>query len=198
MDTSTILVRHFDEVFLREAELAVRRAKAARTRNNSMIHGSATFTAIVAAAAALEAYISEIAAHQVQFRLLTKWEQEEIRKKKEVPAKFRLLLRAWAVHRFHLKPLYLDLCALFGLRNSLIHRSAEFLVPGHWPRKLSPYKGRIPHVRGEGLDWTSQVLAAETGQWALQTAKAVLAFVRPEVPDPALLKIRDAPPGIRQ
>jgi len=150
------------------------------------MHAGATFSGVVAAAGALEAYVSEIAAHQREVRLLTEMERESIRREKEVPKKFRLLLQSWGVSDFHKKPLYLDLCALFALRNCFVHRSGEFLSPGDWPAKLAPYKGRIRHVTKSGLDWTSQVLDADTASWALSIARDVLALTNKEVPDPGV------------
>lgn len=195
MNTTTLLVRHFDKIFLTEAALGVRRAQGARARGNDAIHGSASFTAIVAGAAAVEAYISEIAAHQLQYRLLAPFERDAIKKEKEVPKKFRLLLRSWAVHNFHKEPLYLDLCALMALRNCLIHRSAEFMAPGEWPEKLRAYRGRIPHAKGEGLDWTSQLLNADTAAWAHGVGRRVLEAARKEIPDPAALGLLPPPAG---
>jgi hypothetical protein len=158
------------------------------------MHGGATFSGIIGAAGALEAYVSEIAAHQVQVRLLTEMERTSIRKEKEVPKKFRLLLESWALPDFHGQTLYLDLCALFALRNCLVHRSADFLTPGEWPEKLKPYQGRIPHVQGTGLDWTSQVLDADTAAWALLVARRVLKLAGYEVPDPGVLGMTHPPP----
>jgi len=92
---TTLLVRFYDSVFLKEADSAVRRARSARKSGNASRHAGATFTAIVAAAAAAEAFLSEILAHQADVQFIKPSERAAIRKTNGLAQKFNALLKAW-------------------------------------------------------------------------------------------------------
>ena len=181
---SVILVRFLDSVYLREARLCVRRARRARTEGNAVRHGGATFSAIVAATAATEAYLSELLAHLADVRVLSKDEREKIRKKAHLWEKYNALAKLFGSGIDGL-PVYRPYQALVTLRNTLIHRNAEFIEPGTWPEKLSKFRDVIPHVSGTTLDWNSQVLDADTAHWAADSAWQFLTEVDSYIPDPA-------------
>ncbi len=185
-----ILVRFYDSVLIKEAEAALERATAAKAGGDSMGHGGASFTAIVAAACATETYLSEVLAHLQEKSLITQSERDAIRKKDGLWSKYNCLARAFG-SGIHKEPVYNTFQALIHLRNCMIHRSAEYSEPGVWPEEVRPYKAVIPHVAGEGLDWTSQVFDAGTAYWAVQTAKAFLAKVDDYIPDPGRFPFRD-------
>jgi hypothetical protein len=116
-------------------------------------------------------------------RLIRPADREKIRRKDGLSAKYNALAKIFdgALDR---RPVYAKHVALTSLRNCLIHRSADYLEPGQWPLEVAPHKGVIPHVQGTGLDWTSQVLARVTAQWALDTAVEFLTEVDEHIPDP--------------
>lgn len=180
----SILVRHYDKVLLKEADLAVSRARRARSLRNKVIHGAASYTAIVASAGAAEAYLSEVLAHLERTGTINATKRNKIRREDRLWKRFQALVLTFSNLRLSTLPIYREFQALVTLRNCLVHRSADFVPPGRWPSKLDSFKSEIPHVRGRGLDWTSQVLDADTAGWARRLAKRFLATVRSMIPDP--------------
>lgn len=184
--TKPILVRHYDRVLLKEADLAVRRARQARSRGHSTTHGAASYTAIVTAVGATEAYLSEVLAHLEHAGTISAAVRNRIRRKDRLWKRFQELVLTFSSFRLSVDPIYRQFQGLVTLRNSLVHRSAEFVSPGKWPSRLESYKNEIPHIRTSGLDWTSRVLDADTAAWARSGAKGFLQLVRSHVPDPAI------------
>ena len=178
-----LLVRFYDSVLLSEAERAVERSQVAKSAGDAVAHAGASFTAIVAAAAATETYLSEILAHLKEKGVITAGEREKIRKKDGLWAKYNCLASLFGTG-LHMNPIYSTFQALIHLRNCVVHRSAEYLEPGFWPEEIQPYNKVIPHVSGDGLDWTSQVFDSGTAEWAVRVAKDFLAEVDNYVPDP--------------
>ena len=187
---SPILVRFYDTVLLKEAERAIERAEAAVTADDSLAHAGGSFTAIVAASSATETYLSEVLAHLEEKRIISASERDEIRQQDGLWTKYNSLAKIFGPG-FGKEPIYNTFQALIHLRNCMIHRSAEYLEPGCWPSEVSPYKSVIPHVKGDGLDWTSQVYTLETAQWAVKTTKEFLAKADEYVPDPGRPPFRD-------
>ena len=177
------LVRFYDSVLIREAEQAVKRAASAKASGDAKGHGGASFTAIVAATCATEAYLSEVLAPLEEKGFITSAERDDIRRRDGLWSKYNALARKFN-DGLHKKPIYGRFQALVHLRNAMVHRSAEYLQPGVWPDEVAPYKTVIPHVSGDGLDWTSQVYDADTASWAVTTANEFLKCVDDHVPDP--------------
>ncbi len=177
------LVRFYDSLLIKEAELALERATSAKASGDSSSHGGASFTAIVGATCATEAYLSEVLAHLAEKKFITSDERDEIRRKNGLWSKYNALATKFN-GSLHEEPIYNEFQALVHLRNAIVHRSADYLEPGVWPDKVAPYKDVIPHVAGDGLDWTSQVYDADTAAWAVGVAKEFLQRIDDYVPDP--------------
>jgi hypothetical protein len=180
-----ILVRYYDRILLHESSLAVRRARSARRRRRNELHGAASFTGIVTAAASTEAYLSEILAHLTRVGRLGAGERDKIRGKNRLWKRLNALVKRFHKNGLAQDPMYVKFQALVNLRNCLIHRSAEFLRPGVWPEDIRNHRQTIPHVAGPGLDWTSQVLDADTAEWARSVGAGIVKIAKRYVPDPA-------------
>lgn len=178
------LVRFYDSVLIHEAQQALARAQEARSSGDAHGHGGASFTAVVAATCATETYLSEVLAHLEEEKVITRAERDEIHRKEGLWKKYNALAKKFGGD-LSKHAMYDPFVALVRLRNSLVHRSADYLDPGIWPPEVAPYKGLIPHAKGDGLDWTSQVFDAKTAEWAVSTAKQFLEAVDDYVPDPA-------------
>ena len=178
------LVRFYDSVLMHEAEQAHSRAKGARSRDDARTHGRASFTAVVAATSAADTYLSELLAHLQEKKLITPSERDEIRQNEGLWKKYNALARKFGGH-LSKDATYDRFVALVRLRNTIVHRSAEYLQSAVWPPEVAPYRGLIPHATGDGLDWTSEVFDATTAEWGVETAKRFLEAVDKYVPDPA-------------
>ncbi len=178
------LVRFYDSVLMHEAQRALARAQEARSSGDACGHGGASFTAVVAATSATETYLSEVLAHLEEKKVIKQAERDEIRRKEGLWTKYNALAKKFGGDLSR-HATYDPFVALVRLRNSMVHRSAEYLEPGVWPPKVAPYKDLIPHATGDGLDWTSQVFDAQTAEWAVNTARKFLVAVDDYMPDPA-------------
>jgi hypothetical protein len=184
MASETVLVRFYDRVLQEEAFAAAQRAAEARAQGDTRAHTASVFVAIVTAASSAEFYLSEILAHLENVRLIDRVERDRVRSRDRVWKKFNALAKIF--HReIHDEPYYRPYCALVVLRNCLVHRSAEFLPLNQWPADLEDYREMIPHVAGDQLDWTSQLLDADTARWAVEAARSFVDAVHAIVPDPA-------------
>jgi hypothetical protein len=161
---------------------------------DSSVQAGAAFTTIIAAACATETYLSEVLAHLADKRFITSEEREEIRRKDGLWSKYNALAKKFGGGIDGL-PVYRPYQALIHLRNCLVHRSAEYLEPGAWPREIAPFRTDIPHASSDGLDWTSEIRAIETAEWALRTAAELLARVDDHISDPGRLPFIDPGAG---
>lgn len=186
---NTQLVRNLDSVYIREGRLAVQRAELADANRDAVGLGGAAFCGILCGAGGVEAYLSEILAHQAEVRMIDASDRAKIQRERGVARKYLRLTKVWGKN-LSIDPIYSHLNALISLRNAVVHRSAEFLEPGVWPTEAAPYQSVIPHAKGSGLDWTSQVLTVVTARWAVETAWEVLRRIDDYLPDPSRAPFR--------
>jgi hypothetical protein len=146
--------------------------------------GGASFVVTITATCATEAYLSEVLAHLTEKKCIAPEEREKVRRQDGLWSKYNALAQAYG-GRLDEQPIYRSYQALVHLRNCLVHRSAEYLEAGEWPPKLAPFKRDIPHVSGDGLDWTSQVLDVITAEWSETTATTFLKLLDEYIPDPS-------------
>jgi hypothetical protein len=189
------LIRFLDSVLMREAQSAVGRSHSAEAISNPIMQAGACFTAVVAAAGSVEAYLSELLAHLEEAQFITSEERTEVKREEGLWRKFNRLAQIFGAPSDALpaRPEYSRLTALIKLRNALIHRSADFLPLDEWPEELRNVRTLIPHEKGTELDWTSQVLVPATAAWAVQGATKILAVMDEFIPDPA--RMPALPPG---
>jgi hypothetical protein len=185
------LVRNFDSVLTIEARACLDRAKVGAAEGNSVVSAGAAFSAIVAAAGAVETYLSELLAHLEDKELITADVRAEIRRLEGLWAKYNRLAAKFGSSEFYKEPLYNRLQALIHLRNCMIHRSAEYRAANDWPEEVASYKSVIPHEKGNELDWTSQVFSVPTAEWAVKTSWDFLVMVDNHIPDPSRLPFID-------
>lgn len=164
----------YDLILLGEAKRAANRASQAAERGKPGLEGGAAASAILCAAAACEALLSEeVASHERPFWGNAPDFVEEVRSIRSPLDSWKALLRVMAPNQdLPGSEAYQQLDCLFKVRNHIAHRSARILPYGTWPKKLEDCieQGRIPVREAEGVDWTSAIFVHEVAQWAYDVA----------------------------
>jgi len=168
------LVVGFDRVLLTEAGRAVARANLADVKADADEVAGATATAILCAAAASEARLSEYITRRESLGTFDPGFVEAIRKQSNARKQWRLLLRC-CVPELNLDnlPEYCALGCLFKLRDIVAHRHARAMVRGEWPPRLLGCieQGIIPVFQTETpADWTSAVYVPGVALWVWETS----------------------------
>ena len=185
------VVGGYDRVFLAEAQRAAVRSEEASRGGNSPVEAGATAAAILCAAAACEARLSEYLALSefVDGTLTT--ELEQLRTIWDAREQWNRLL-AFKAPMFDLgnSGEYRALACLFRLRDHIAHRHARISTLGTFPVKLDDCirQGTIPVRRAERADWTSVLLLHEIARWAATTASDWLRVVNDVLPSPRLCR----------
>jgi len=185
-----ILIAGYDKVFLSEAEACAGRSQIGKERGNFVLEAGAAASAVSAACAAVESFVSERVAvystrNPPQGERIPPDLEEEIRKGRHTWSQLNGLVRHFGGEDFHLEPAYQDLEALVRLRGCIVHRSARYLTTAEWPHGIErKHRARIPHRKGSQLDWTARVFNAETAVWAAGTAEQILRTASRWVPEP--------------
>jgi len=175
----TVSIAGYDQVLLEEAKRAATRSVRASNREKPRLEAGAASAAILCAAAACEAWVSEFLAH---------WEATG----GDLPSALRsaredhdALQQCKSIVRFHRPqyPLgsdqrYMQLGCLFRLRDHIAHRNARGRHLDEWPAKLADCarQGAIPFHQSNGADWISVVLVHEVAKWAAETASGWLSL----------------------
>ncbi len=181
-----VTVGGYDLVFLEEAKRAATRSLRASRRGEPRLEAGGAAAAVLCAAAACEARVSEF---------LTRWEAmlgplpAELDQARGNPD----ALEQWKiVVRFHRPDFalgsseeYRRLGCLFRLRDHVAHRHARLLQLDEWPRRLSDCvrQRTIPVRKAKASDWTSVIFVHEVAKWAAQTASAWLTLAGELVPE---------------
>jgi len=183
--SSSILIAGYDDVFLAEARACVERSKRGQHEDDANLHAGAAASSIVAACAAIEAYVSESVAYHEYKGALSAEDAERIRDERRTWAMTNKLVKSFATKGLDSTDpdLYRQLEATARLRDTIAHRSAAFQSTDAWPAWLANLHEIIPHERTAGLDWTSRVLRYDTAAWAVDVAEQVLARARAVVPE---------------
>ena len=185
-----ILIAGYDKVFLREAEACADRSQIGKKRGDSALEAGAAASAVAAACAAVESFVSERVAvysarNPPQGDRIPPELEEEIRNGRHTWSQLNRLVRHFGGEDFHLDPAYQDLEALVRLRGCIVHRSARYLTTAEWPHGIErKHRARIPHRKGPQLDWTARVFTAETAVWAAGMAEQILLTASRWVPEP--------------
>ncbi len=176
-----ISISGFDEVFLAESKRAVDRATEGLARADAPAVAGATAAAVLLAAAACEARLSEyVTGHETAIGAETVKEIRRPTRGRGDPAKQwrRLLENRAATFEYEKNSVFRALRCLFELRDLVAHRHARYFKPGDWPEKLKACVARkaIPVHEEAYIDWTSGVYVQKVAAWAHQTASDWLAI----------------------
>jgi hypothetical protein len=167
-------VAGFDVVFLTEARRSADRALAAHEQHNAPEVAGATGAAVLLAAAACEARLSEFAAKQESINGLTPELLKEIHAiNRSADERWKELVREYDPSICGGSE-FQALTCLFKLRNAVAHRQAQVAPPGDWPQKLKGcISGAVIAVQEQtpGMHWTSVVYVHDVAAWAHDTAK---------------------------
>jgi hypothetical protein len=173
----TFTIKGFDQVFLAEAMRSGHRAKQALQRKNAPEVAGATAAAVLVAAAACEARLSEyVTSHEGELGATI---VSQLRSEQDALEQWRVLLRQRdSTFRPGDSREYQALCCLFQLRNLVAHRNARYRPLDEWPDELDDCvrQKAIPVHRGKGIDWTSAVYVEQVAEWAAKTAFEWLAL----------------------
>lgn len=151
-------------------------------------HGGHSASAIILAAAAVEAHLGEWLARPENRKTFTSAAQ--VWKKKRTPTTeiARAIVKKVSKKNAGSAKWYTRLKALFELRNLVVHYSPEHRPSGSWPSTLEPYvrNHTIEPVGGDSHDWTSRVLVSSVAEQAHCIAcEAIRGFDRMVSPENA-------------
>ena len=164
----------YDDILCKEALESATRAKNASQSEDAGKERGATAAAILCAAAACEARVSEYLAHWEFASSPLPADLEEIRGKTSALEQWRMLLRSQAPsYSLATSREYQHLGCLFRLRDLVAHRNARLRLVGSVPEQISDcVRQRVIPIRklvtGE---WAGIVLVFEVAEWAAQTAR---------------------------
>jgi hypothetical protein len=175
----------YDRILLGEARRSAGRAQTARDAKNSTFEWGATASAILCAAAACEARLSEYLAHWEFASGPLPVELEAIRQEWDAREQWHILLKNRA-SKYNLGSSreYLQLGCLMRLRDLVAHRNARLQRVGDVPSRIANCVRQriIPISTSGGGDWPSIVLVSSVADWAVQTSDEWLALADQLVP----------------
>lgn len=167
-------VSGYDKVLLSEAQRSALRARDAFDRNATGEEAGASAAAILCAAAACEAALSEYIAYEEIWEKRQIEALEQIRGDRDGLRQWKRLIKLFDdTYDFGSDGRYSALGCLFRLREHIAHRSAQFLEAGEYPVRLADCvrQGTIPvRPADHGVDWTSVIFVHEVAGWAAGTA----------------------------
>lgn len=178
-----VMVAGYDRVLLEEARACLERSERGARKDDATLHAGAAASAIVAACAAAEAFVSERATYHRHKGSLSEEQADDIRRADGLHRKLNTLVKCFHPDGLDDHPAYPAFCALVKLRGCIVHRSARFLDTEDWPEDLQGQEGVIRHLERPGLDWTSRVLNKVTAEWAVETAERILSEAAGHVPE---------------
>ena len=196
MEEKPLVVSGYDEVLLAEAEDCAERSRYGSEVRVSALRVGAALSAVWAACAAVEAFVSERGAYYRQAgsdgqKRISKKELAGIRNEPRTSRKLNRLVKCFFAEGLKEHPRYPDLQALLALRDATVRGNAEHLAFDDWPEEMKPkYRERIPVRAGSGLDWTSRVFNEDTAAWAAGTCRAILSEAGKHVPKPPKALVR--------
>jgi hypothetical protein len=186
---ASVLITGYDKVLLAEALSSATRAEDAGRRGDSRAEAGATAAAVLCAAAACEAKLSEYLAHWEFVAHETPAEISRIRTNPDARYQWKELLAHRAPgYDCGTSKQFLALGCLFRVRDHIAHRHARSAALGSFPDRLDDCirQGVIPVRRSKGLDWTSVIFLNEIGRWAANAAGAWLGEVSRMLPRPTM------------
>jgi len=175
-----------DSVLLDEAKKAGQRAVRARRARNRQSEVGATASAVLCAAAACEARLSEYLAHYEAASGTLPDRLARIRNQTNAREQWKILLRHGAqgfdCGKSHE---YLHLGCLFRLRDLVAHRNSRFELVGSVPNQIEDCVRQrvIPAANvHNATGWHTVLLVAAVASWAHKTAASWLRLVKKLVP----------------
>lgn len=175
----------YDLILLGEARRSAERAQTARNAKNSTLEWGATASAILCAAAACEARMSEYLAHWEFASGPLPADLEAIRKKWDAREQWGILLRSRAPdYDLGSSQTYRQLGCLMRLRDLVAHRNARLQRVGEVPSRIIDCVRQrvIPVSQSGGGDWPSVVLISAVADWAVEVSDEWLALAEQLVP----------------
>ncbi len=175
-----------DSVLLHEAKEAGQRAGRARRARNRRSEVGATATAVLCAAAACEARLSEYLAHYEAASGTLPDPLVRIRKQTNAREQWMVLLHHGA-QQFNCgqSRAYLHLGCLFRLRDLVAHRNARLELVGSVPNQIEDcVRQRVIPVSDvqKATGWHTVLLVAAVADWAYKTAANWLRLVKKLIP----------------
>ena len=184
-DRVEILIVGYDEVFLDEARACVTRSQQGAKKSNSALQAGAAGSAVVAACASVESFVSERTAFHAKRAGIPFGLADQITGSAKVFQRLN-----WLVKHFDGEGLtghtdYEPFQAVVALRNCIVHRKAEYLVTADWPPEIEEkHRSHIPYGTGADLDWTSRVFHEDVAAWAVAIVERLLSAASVQVSRP--------------
>ena len=167
----------YDRVLLAESQRCAKRAEVAFTSKDNFEEAGASAAAVLCAAAACEARLSEYLVHYEMVSTEPPPWIEEIRKGRDARDQWReVLSRVAPAFEPGSSRQYLALGCLLRLRDGIAHRGARIAAVDTFPPRLEDCVRQqvIPVRVAQGADWTSVVFVHEVGKWAHGAARSWL------------------------
>jgi hypothetical protein len=168
MSDTGIFIEGIDRLLL---DFSGRRVAAAReVTDDPWVHGGESATAIVLAAAAVEAHVGEwLAEHGKAAGIAADTSEAWIDKHLSVANIVKNIFKHLDGPSVGNLRWYDGLRALCELRNHVVHYYPKRRKPGKWPKRLRPIiKNHTLEPAGdESMDWTSRLLVASVAEQAL-------------------------------
>jgi hypothetical protein len=184
-DQYGVLLGGLDKVLLRESAKSSARSKAAHSAGDLAGETGAACSAVLSAAAACEARLSEYLAHEDCMGEGLSTEMKAIRRMPNARDQWKELLR---IRRPRFAPgsnaEYAALGCLYKLRDLVAHRAARLSLPEAFPDSIVECVRQrvVPARREDGADWTTSLFVYEVADWAAQTSRAWIDLVDRELP----------------
>ena len=169
-----IFIEGIDRLLL---DFAERRVAESEVSEKAWDQGGGSVTAIILAAAAVEAYVGEWLAEHGEAAGISKLTRDEwVDGQAPVVEIIKQIFKEVDGPNLGALSWFNGLWALATLRNHLVHYYPVHREPGTWPEKLEPYitNHTLDPAGGEGMDWTSRVLVSSVARQALELARAAI------------------------
>jgi len=166
-----LFVAGIDRLLTEQAEKAA--ARAGRSQK-PWTHGGHAITAIILAAAGVEAHVGEWLARPPNRGRFTPDELADFRRQPANEVIKGIIKMRTPTFDFNTPVWYRDLVALHQLRNHVVHYYPEKMETGTFPQGLVPHVGRNTTFRpigNESHDWTSRLIVRSVALKAVKVAK---------------------------
>ena len=171
----SIFIEGIDQLLLDFAERSSK--ESAGASGTTWDHGGASTTAIILAAAAVEAHVGEWLAGSGEAAGISPAQRLEWTESQSSVANImkRIFKEIGAPAAGDLR-WFNGLKALATLRNHVVHYYPMHREPGTWPKKLGPFidNGTLNPAGADTMDWTSRLFVASVAEQALELAKSAI------------------------
>ena len=173
--SDSIFIEGIDRLLLDFAEQSAK--ESAGVADTPWEHGGRSVTAIILAAAAVEAHVGEWLAEHGEAEGISKAKRDEWASSTlSVADIIKQIFREMDRPTVGSVPWFDELKALSTLRNHVVHYYPMHREPGTWPEKLAPYivNGTLLPGGDDGMDWTSRLLVSSVARQALKLAESAI------------------------